>query len=106
MIDANLFFSEILFTIIVAVATLVFWQLKMSKNGMLRKILMAYFLVEIYMFSLMAVFWWYADRGNPIMSIQAFRLWVLIPKTAIKVVLLGWLMRQNRRRKLNSSTKK
>lgn len=104
--DANLFFSEILFAIIVAVAVLVFWQLKISRNGLLRKILMAYFLIEIYMFSLMAVYWWYADRGDPLMSIKELRLLVLIPKTAIKLVLLAWLIKQNRKRKFNSSTKK
>jgi hypothetical protein len=96
----NLFVSEVLFTIIIAIGFLVFWQLKISRNGTLRKIMMAYFLIEIYVYSLSAIYWWAIDRGVVPVPITVFRLVVLIPKAAVKIVLLVWLIKQNRKRKL------
>jgi hypothetical protein len=97
--DSNLFISELLFTIIVGVAILVFWQLLISKNGMLRKIMLAYFLVEIYMFTFSAIWWYWEDKGVHILPLGTFRMLVLIPKVIVKIWLLWWLVKQNRKPK-------
>lgn len=97
--QGNLFISELLFTIIICIAFLVFWQLKISKDGVLRKIMMAFFLIEIYVYMLSAIYWWMEDKGKLLMPMEMFRLVVLAPKAAIKLVLLWWLVKQNRQAK-------
>jgi hypothetical protein len=98
--DGNLFISELLFTIIVGVAALVFWQLLISKNGMLRKIMLAYFLVEIYMFTFSGIYWYWEDKDVLIVSLNTFRMLVLIPKVIVKLWLLWWLVKQNKKPKI------
>lgn len=93
--NVSLFVSEIMFTIIISIAVLVWWQLKISRNGMLRKIFLWYFAVEIWVFGWSAVYW--LDTST--MPLEWFRLLVLTPKVIIKLVLLWWLVKQNRKRK-------
>lgn len=98
--SVNLFISELLFSIIIMIGLLVFWQLKRSRNGVFRKIMMAYFLVEVYVYTLSAIYWWTGENGYYFMPLHIFRLIILCPKAAIKLVLLWWLVKQNRQSKL------
>lgn len=91
----NLFFSEILFTVIVLIGLMVFWQLYISKDGMLRKIMITYFLVEVFIYSASAVYFWKVEHGTTTLSIDMFRLMILTPKAAVKLWLFFWLLKNN-----------
>jgi hypothetical protein len=91
----NLFFSEILFTIITMVALMVVWQLYISKDGTLRKIMIAYFVVEAFIYSASAIYFLQAERGDAPFDVDIFRLIVLTPKAAIKIWLFAWLVKNN-----------
>lgn len=89
---ANLFVSELLFSIIICVAILVLWQFVRSRNGMLRKIMIAYFIVEIYIFTFSAIYWY-----DPFIPVNTFRMLILIPKVIVKLWLLWWIVKQNKK---------
>lgn len=91
----NLFISEVLFTFIVMIGVLVFWQMCRSKDGMLRKIMIAYFLVEIFIYTSSAIYFWKVEKGTTTLSIEMFRLIVLLPKAAVKLWLFFWLLKHN-----------
>src|SRR5690242_5587259 len=97
--DVNFFISEMLTTLIFCGAILIFWQLKISKNGILRKILMGYFLVEAFIYMMAGIFWWCAYRSEPFISIEGLRIITLVPKAVIKIIFLWWVVKQNRKRK-------
>jgi glycerol uptake facilitator-like aquaporin len=91
----NLFFSEILFTIIVMIGLMVFWQLYKSKDGTLRKIMITYFLVEVFIYTASGIYFWKVENGTTDLSIDMFRLMILTPKAAVKLWLFFWLSKNN-----------
>jgi hypothetical protein len=91
----NLFFSEILFSIIITIGLMVFWQLYISKDGMLRKIMITYFLIEVFIYTASAIYFWMVEKGNTSLSIEMFRLIILTPKAAVKLWLFFWLLKNN-----------
>lgn len=93
--SGELFISEILFAIIISIGILVLYQLIRSKNGTLRKIMIGYFAVEIWLFSWSAVYYYLAEQGTVLFSAGTLRLIVLVPKAVIKIMLLVWLVKQN-----------
>jgi len=91
--SANLFVSELLLVMIASMGFIVFWQLYRSKDGMLRKIMMFYFLTEVFMFSTFAIYWWMKSRKMIQFSIvYLLPIW-LLPKVIIKILFLDWLRR-------------
>lgn len=92
--DGNLFISEILMTTIAFISLAVFWQLVRSKNGMLRKILIVFFMVEAFVYAFSGVYWYMIQIGETDMSVAVFRMIVLIPKALIELVFLIYLVKQ------------
>lgn len=92
--DGNLFITEILMSTVAIISLMVFWQLFRSKNGMLRKILIAFFLIEFYVYGFSCVFWYLLSEGDMSLSVAAFRMLVIIPKAVIELVLLYYLSKQ------------
>ncbi len=91
----ELIISESLFTIIVLIAVLLWREFFISRNGILRKIFLWYFAIEVWVFGWSAVYWYLAEVfGNVLFSVGILRLIVLIPKAIIKLVLLWYLVRQ------------
>jgi len=91
--NASLFVSELLLVLIGCMGFVVFWQLYRSKDGMLRKIMMNYFLTEVFMFFTFAIYWWLKSKKLihfPI--VYLLPIW-LLPKAIIKIILLDWLRR-------------
>jgi hypothetical protein len=90
----NLFVSEILMLTVTIIAFLVFWQLYRSRNGSLRKIMMAYFLAEVNVYGLSCIYWYMAAKGYDVLSTEVFRLIVLVPKAIVMLILLNYLRKQ------------
>lgn len=63
---------------------------------MLRKIMIGYFAIEIWVFGWSAVYWYLAEQGAVLFSVGVLRLIVLVPKAIIKIFLLAWLVKNNR----------
>lgn len=75
---------------------MVVWQMWQSKDrGMFRRIMIAYFVVEAFIYSASAVYFWKLDQGETSLSIDMFRLMVLTPKAAVKLWLFFWLLKSN-----------
>lgn len=91
----NLFLSALMFIIITFISALVAWRLYQSKNGTLRKIMIAYFLVEVFIYSCSALFFWKEEYGAPL-NVGLFRAVVLTPKAIVMIWLLSWLSKQNK----------
>lgn len=89
MID--LILEEILLFIIVCVGCMVLREFVLSKDGTLRKILIAYFAVEVFIFWLTGLFL-YASYFKLInIPIELLRYFLLLPKAAVKVWLFLYL---------------
>lgn len=91
----NLFVSEILFLIITMIAMMVVWQLYISKNGTLRKIMITYFIIEVFIYSASAIYFWRQENDRSVLPIEMFRLIILTPKAAVKLWLFFWLLKNN-----------
>lgn len=86
----NLILTEILFAITYLIASLVLWEFVKSKDGQLRKIMIAYFGVEVFVYLSSAIYFWVVWEKVDIFSINTFRIIVIIPKVAVKLWLLWW----------------
>lgn len=91
---SNLFVSEILMTTIAFISLAIFWQLVRSKNGMLRKILIAFFLIEFYVYAFSGIYWYLLSIEQMDMSVEVFRMLVIIPKAFVELVFLFYLAKQ------------
>lgn len=74
---------------------MVVWQLYVSKNGTLRKIMITYFTVEVFIYSASAIYYWQVENRSNTIPIDVFRLMVLSPKAAVKIWLFIWLVKNN-----------
>jgi len=95
--SVSIFISELLFTIIIAIAVMVFWQLWIAQPQnrfelILKRVLLWYFGIEIYMHILFAWYWWKQDYSG-----GSFQLYVYTPKAIMKLVLLYLIIKHNRR---------
>lgn len=90
----NLFFTEIMFTSIAMMALLVFWQLFRAKDGHLRVIMMTYFLVEFLVYSVSGIYFWMVEKRYTTLGIDTFRVIVILPKFAVKIWLLYYLVKK------------
>lgn len=87
----SLVISEILFAVIYGIAALVLREFIRSKDGQLRKIMIWYFSVEIFVYLGSAVYFGLVAAQVPIMGIDTFRVIIVLPKVAVKIWLLVWL---------------
>src|SRR5579872_6461652 len=98
----NLVLTEVLFAIVYVVAIFVLWEFIRARDGMLRKIMIAYFSVEIFMYLGSAIYFYTAWYKHPIMNPDAFRVIVILPKVVIKLWLLWWLKRGRYEKQIDS----
>lgn len=96
--NTEFWISEILFFIVYTIAIFVLREFIRTKDGMLRKIMIGYFAIEVFVYMTSAWDFLAIKEGWPSLSISVLRLVVLGPKVAIKGVLLWWLIknRQNK----------
>jgi hypothetical protein len=87
----ELFISEVLFLIIMLIGTFVAYEFYKSKDGILRKLMIWYFVIDVYVYASSALYFWLSDIGFDVISLGMFRLCVLIPKAAIKLRILYYL---------------
>lgn len=85
------FASEFLLFSLGAMAIVVFWQLYRTRNGMLRKIMMAYFATEAFMYFTFAIYWWLKMKGRVHFPIVYMLPAWLLPKVIIKAIFLDWI---------------
>jgi hypothetical protein len=90
----NLFISELLLAVIATIDLLIFWQFVRSKNGVLRKIFIFLFLVDAYVYIFSMIYWYRVESSMTVMTVEVFRMLVLIPKAIVMLVLLRYLIKQ------------
>lgn len=83
----ELVLSEVMTVIIVLIGFIIARDFYISRNGILRKILIWYFIVEVFVYSLAFIYW----LDVLAISVGLFRLIVLVPKFIIKLRLLWYL---------------
>lgn len=89
--DNELFFSELQFMIIFIIATLVSYEFYLSKDGILRKIMIWFFISEAFVYLGSGVYYWAHEVGFTNMGLPLFRTLILLPKTALMLRLLHYL---------------
>lgn len=87
--------NEIILAIIVIVGIFILIRLVESKNGYFRKLLIGYFVVEIYVFFGLAVFISIKTRA-PIIPFLPF---IIVPKMIIKLFFYYWLSKNKKIKK-------
>lgn len=87
----NLFLTEILFTIIIVIAGLVLVKFIRSKDGMLRKLMIGYFAIEIFVYFSSALYFWAIEKTDFKMSIDLFRVLAITPKAIMMLLLYSYL---------------
>lgn len=92
----NLFLSELMFITVAMIASLVFRRLYISKNGTLRKIMITYFLIEVFIYASSAVYFWMLEKDKAVVTVDVFRLIILTPKALVMLWLLSWLSKQTK----------
>ena len=97
----NFIATEILFGIVWIIGALVLREFIISKDGMLRKIMIAYFAVEVFTYLGAAIYFLAIEEKWSDMSINTFRIVVITPKVFVKLWLLWYL--KSGRKKLKSS---
>lgn len=90
MVD-NLILTEVLFFIVYAIGMLVVWEFVKAKDGMLRKIMIAYFSVEVAIYFMAAGYFYLVYLKKPPVSPDVFRIIFIAPKVCVKLWLLWWL---------------
>lgn len=87
----DLFFSEILFFVIFVIAFMVSREFKLSKNGILRKLMIWYFATECFVYVSSGAYFFLFENGITTLNIHLFRYLVLIPKATMMVRILYYL---------------
>src|SRR5260221_8311956 len=87
----SLVVSEILFSITYIIAFFVFLEFFKSRDGILRKIMIAYFLVEVFVYLSSAVYFLLFYLKLTSLNIDTFAIVVTVPKVWVKIWLLSWL---------------
>lgn len=96
--NTEFWISEALFFIVYTVATFVLIEFIRSRDGMLRKIMIAYFVIEIFTYAGSALYFWAFETKLIALPISHFRIIILIPKMIIKLILLKWLIKNRSKR--------
>ena len=96
----NFIVIELLLSLVGGIGVLVLREFIISKDGMLRKIMIAYFSVEVYTYLGMAVYLFLTRYKKIELDIDVVRYILIVPKVLIKLWLLSWLI-QGRRQSNN-----
>lgn len=87
----NFILTEILYGIVWGVAILVLREFILSRDGMLRKIMIAYFSVEIFTYVSAAIYFCGIQYHWVVIPLGTFRLLLIIPKVGVKLWFLWYL---------------
>lgn len=87
----GLLMNELLFLVISTIGVVLAWAFYRSKNGILRKLMIWYFCVDVYVYLSSAIYFWLAETGYPVITLLAFRFLVLIPKAIMNLRILYYL---------------
>lgn len=100
----NFILTEVLYAIVYFIAILVLKEFIHARDGMLRKIMIAYFAVEAFTYILAALYFWnaWASPKHLFIDPNVFRLVIILPKVAIKLWLLWWLKRGRYHKSIDS----
>src|SRR6186713_401818 len=90
---SNFIITEILFAIVWIIGAFVLREFVISRNGMLRKIMITYFSVEVFTYLGAGIYFLATEEKWTDMSINAFRIIVIVPKVCVKLWLLWYLKR-------------
>lgn len=91
--------SEALLSFITVVGFFVLWQFIIAKDGMLRKLMIGYFSVEVFIYGTSALYFYGTAKHFVFTPIEKIRLILLIPKAFIKILLLIWLLKNRQKAK-------
>lgn len=86
-----------MFLIVAAIGLFVVREFIMVKNGVLRKIMIAYFCVEVFTYSMSGIFF----MGWLPITIETLRIIVIVPKVIVKIRLLIYLVGTRKKRSIN-----
>jgi hypothetical protein len=84
--------SEILFAVVWIIALFVMREFIIAKDGMLRKLMIAYFFVEFLTYFGTSIYFLGVREGWNKLPMEQWRVIVILPKVAIKLWLLSWLI--------------
>lgn len=91
MLTTNILLTEVLFAIIYIIAFFILREFVNAKDGQLRIIMIVYFSIEILMYLGSAIYFYLIHIGKSPISIDTFRLMILLPKVGVKLWLLYYL---------------
>lgn len=97
--NTEFWLSEILFFIVYSIALLVLREFVISKDGMLRKLMIAYFIVEFYTYFGAAVYYLGVHEKWITLRPETYRVIIATPKVCVKLCLLWWLVKNRQKRK-------
>lgn len=89
--NQGLLISEIIFAIIYVIAGFVVYELVKSKNGRLRKIMIAYFSSVVFIYVGASLYYLFPDT----VSVNTFRIIVSAPKAITMLMLYNHLRTKN-----------
>lgn len=87
----NLPLIEVLLAVVYLVGAFVLYEFIRTKNGALRKIMIAYFADEVFTYVCAALFYLLQSMDKSPIHIHVYLVIILVPKAIIKVILYTWL---------------
>lgn len=90
----NLAWTEMMLIVVFAFAILVAREFYRSRNGTLRKLMIAYFVIEAFVYGTSALYFYLYDQHITTIGVDTFRLIVIAPKFVMKICLLIWLLKK------------
>lgn len=88
---------EGLYLFVTVIAVFILRQFVISKNGELRKIMIAYFSIEIFIYGSALVYFWLSENGYKVIPLHFFRIILIVPKALIKIWLLKYLLKNSQK---------
>lgn len=93
----TLILPELFILFILAMAIYIAREFYISKNGLLRKLMIAYFIVEVWFYTIIAFYWAYVYLTDLSLKSDVLMLYaVLIPKLIIKLKLYSYFRTSKR----------
>lgn len=99
---AGLFIMEILFTVIAMVSMLLVYQFTVSKNGELRKLMIAFFACQSFTVVWSGCYFFLSSKRIDIMTFYDAGILALLPLAISMLFILRYLIKQNRNKIKNN----
>lgn len=85
--------SETLFSVVYIIAIFVLIEFVRAKDGMLRKLMICYFIVEFYTYFGASIYYLAVHERWTTMGSDIYRIIIITPKVFVKLALLTWLIK-------------